>query len=66
VKIPDTLPQLVPVNAARKTKSRTKAASKGESFVWLEQLVTANLEALFPGDDDRLEAHPFHVTRDAD
>jgi len=65
VKIPETLPQLVPLNPTPKTKSRAKTASKDQSFVWLEQLVTANLEALFPG-MTILEAHPFHVTRDAD
>ncbi len=65
VKIPDTLPQLVPVNVAPKAKSRAKTAHKEQSFVWLEQLVTANLAALFPG-MEILDAHPFHVTRDAD
>jgi polyphosphate kinase len=65
VKIPDTLPQLVPLSAAPKTKSRTKAVSKEQSYVWLEQLVTANLQDLFPG-MKILEAHPFHLTRDAD
>ena len=65
VKIPDTLPQLVPVTSAPKAKSRAKTVIKDQSFVWLEQLVTANLEALFPG-MKILEAHPFHVTRDAD
>jgi polyphosphate kinase len=65
VKIPDTLPQLVPVSGAVKAKSRTKAASKEQSFVWLEQLVIANLGDLFPG-MTIFEAHPFHVTRDAD
>jgi polyphosphate kinase len=65
VKIPDTLPQLVPVSAAPKAKSRAKTAIKEQNFVWLEQLVTANLGALFPG-MEILEAHPFHVTRDAD
>ena len=34
-------------------------------FVWIEQLVTANLGTLFPG-MEIVEAHPFHVTRDAD
>jgi polyphosphate kinase len=34
-------------------------------FVWLEQLVAANLEMLFPG-MKILEAHPFHITRDAE
>ena len=65
VKIPDTLPQLVPVTAAPKSKSRTKVVVKEQVFVWLEQLVTANLGALFPG-MTIVEAHPFHVTRDAD
>src|SRR5215472_16581205 len=65
VKIPDTLPQLVPVSGAPKTKSRTKTTVKEQTFVWLEQLVIANLGDLFPGMTIE-EAHPFHVTRDAD
>ena len=65
VKIPDSLPQLVPVNVAAKVKSRTKAATKHQVFVWIEQVVTANLAALFPG-MEIVEAHPFHITRDAD
>ncbi|HEY1760325.1 MAG TPA: polyphosphate kinase 1 [Bryobacteraceae bacterium] len=51
VKIPNTLPQLIAVAPSQ--------------FVWLEQLIAANLEALFPG-LEVVEAHPFHVTRDAD
>jgi polyphosphate kinase len=65
VKIPDTLPQFVPVTAAARTPRRGKAMVKEQAFVSLEQLITANLAALFPG-MDILEAHPFHVTRDAD
>ena len=65
VKIPDTLPQLVPVSGAPKTKSRTKTVVKEQTLVWLEQLVIANLGDLFPGMTIE-EAHPFHVTRDAD
>ena len=65
VKIPDSLPQLVPVTAAPKSKSRSKVVVKEQVFVWIEQLVTANLGALFPG-MEIVEAHPFHVTRDAD
>jgi polyphosphate kinase len=66
VKIPDTLPQLVPVNVMPKVISRAKKPLIKElAFVWLEQLVTANLGSLFPG-MEILEAHPFHVTRDAD
>ncbi len=65
VKIPDTLPQLVPLSGTAKPKSRSKNVIKEQSFVWLEQLVIANLGDLFPG-MTILEAHPFHVTRDAD
>lgn len=66
VKIPDTLPQLVSLSIAPKVKSRAKKPPiKEQGFVWLEQLVIANLGALFPG-MEILEAHPFHITRDAD
>ncbi len=64
VKIPDTLPQLVPLSGTTKPKGR-KPVIKEQSFVWLEQLVIANLGDLFPG-MTILEAHPFHITRDAD
>ncbi len=65
VKIPDTLPQLIPVTGTAKPKSRTRSGPKEQTLVWLEQLVIANLGDLFPG-MTILEAHPFHVTRDAD
>jgi polyphosphate kinase len=56
VKVPGTLPQLVPVPSPKTT---------GHSFVPLEQVVAANLDALFPG-EEILEVHPFRVTRNAD
>ena len=70
VKVPDSLPQLVPLqNAVKEPKSKSKTKSlkppKPQFFVWLEQLIVANLQSLFPG-MEILEAHPFHVTRDAD
>ncbi len=61
VKVPDTLPQLIPVD--RKTKK--SATGKDQYFIWLEDLIAANLSSLFPG-MDILDSHPFHVTRDAD
>ena len=65
VKVPDSLPQLVPLNNPVK-ESKTKSKSpKPQYFVWLEQLIVNNLQALFPG-MKILEAHPFHVTRDAE
>jgi len=65
VKIPDTLPALVPLAPSLKAKTKTRASGKEQGFVWIEQVVVANLAALFPG-MEILEAHPFHVTRDAD
>jgi len=64
VKVPDSLPQLVPLNGTpAHPGKRTKP--KHTDLVWLEQVIAANLPALFPG-MEVLEAHPFHVTRDAD
>lgn len=63
VKVPDSLPQFVPLKRLKK-KTR-KRRRKDEAFVWLEQVISANLPALFRG-MDVIEAHPFHVTRDAD
>jgi len=41
------------------------AAPREQTLVWLEQVIAANLPALFPG-MEIVEAHPFRVTRDAD
>ena len=63
VKVPDSLPQLVPL---RKINPKPgKSGPKRIDLVWLEEVVGAHLTALFPG-MQVLEAHPFHVTRDAD
>ena len=56
VKIPDTIDQLVPAPGERSGVFR---------FVWLEQLILANLGALFPG-TRIVDAYPFRVTRDAE
>ena len=58
VKVPDTLPQLVPLQPG-KSKTRTVA------FVWIEQVIQENLQALFPG-MSIVESYAFHVTRDAE
>jgi polyphosphate kinase len=62
VKVPDSLPQFVPVQRPKKSRKRP---AKEQAFVWLEQVISANLPALFRG-MEIVEAHPFHVTRDAD
>jgi polyphosphate kinase len=65
LKVPDSLPQLVSLNAAPKAKGKRDSPVKRIDLVWLEQVIAANLPALFPG-MEILQAHPFHVTRDAD
>jgi len=59
VKIPDTLPQLVPVSMP------DQPAGSRPTLIWLEQLIIENLHALFPG-LEIIEAYPFRVTRDAE
>lgn len=59
VKVPDGLPQLVPL------RKNLRGRSGPLTLVWIEQLIEAHLDALFPG-MRILEAHPFHVTRDAE
>ncbi|MBK9167903.1 MAG: polyphosphate kinase 1 [Bryobacterales bacterium] len=62
LKVPHTLQQLVPVHAQQDGKTR---AGKPHACVWLEQLIRANLASLFPG-MEVVQAHVFHVTRDAE
>ena len=61
VKVPDTLPQFVPVKAT----SENSPPRQVFKFVWLEQLIAANLRLLFPG-MEIMESSPFRVTRDAE
>ncbi len=63
VKVPDTLPQLVPIE--RPPRRRAAGAGREQSFIWLEDLMAANLSKLFPG-MEIIEARPFHITRNAD
>lgn len=60
VKVPEVLPQLVLVDVRKK-----RNGLKTQRFVWIEQVIAANLQSLFPG-MEILESHPFHVTRDAE
>ncbi len=58
IKVPSTLPRLVPVPVHSDEESAI-------AFVWIEQIIAANLHALFPG-YDVWESYPFRVIRDAD
>ncbi len=65
VKIPDSLAQLINIDHPELSQSRLTLTSKQESFIWLDDLIAANLESLFPG-MTVLESHSFHVTRDGE
>lgn len=58
LKIPSTLDQLVRIGPAL-------PGAREQTYVWVEQVIAANLRLLFPG-LEVLDAHPFHVTRDAE
>ncbi len=65
VKVPNTLPRLVPIKRSSGATRKDGTVPREHYFVWLDQVIAANLNLLFPG-MEIVEAHPFHVTRDAD
>ncbi len=65
VKVPNTLPRLVPVKRFSGSRRPDGTAPHRHYFTWLEQLVIANLQDLFPG-VQVMAAYPFRVIRDAD
>jgi polyphosphate kinase len=68
MKIPGTLPRLVPCGPPKTGQDGARGGGDGQGkqyFVWLEQVVAANLDTLFPG-LDIIESHAFRVTRNAD
>lgn len=58
MKVPGVLPRLVPCPADAER-------AVPQCFVWLEQVIAANLSSLFPG-FQVTESYAFRVTRDAD
>jgi len=68
LKVPNTFPRLLRIpseEAADEYQSLGLAQAMSNNFVWLEEVICANLDMLFPGVE--VEAsYPFRVTRDAD
>lgn len=62
VKVPSTLPRLVPLKPLDPDELLPPATQK---FVWVEQVIAANLDRLFPG-MEIIAAYPFRVTRNTD
>jgi len=65
IKVPNTLPRFVPVKKSSGGVRKDGTHPHTHYFVWLEQVIAANLEQLFPG-MHVVESHIFKVTRDAD
>jgi polyphosphate kinase len=67
VKVPDSLPRLVPIpgEGAIGVLEDLETPGAGGNFVWLEDLIAANLDTLFPG-LEIVDAYSFRITRDAD
>ena len=65
IKVPGTLQRLVPIKRSSGSVRKDGTVPFNHYFVWLEQVIAANLDRLFQG-MEVVEAHPFRVTRDAD
>ncbi len=65
LKVPDTLPRLLPIKRSSGGVRKDGTIPHQHYFVWLEQVIAANLNDLFPG-MEVIAAHPFRIVRDAD
>lgn len=65
IKVPNTLPRLVPIKRSSGGVRKDGTVPYNHYFVWLEQVISANVASLFPG-MEVIETHPFRVIRDAD
>lgn len=65
LKVPDTLPRLIPVKRSSGGVRKDGTIPHHHYFVWLEQVIMANLQGLFPG-LEVVAAYPFRIIRDAD
>lgn len=68
LKVPPMYPRLIAIpdeEAVDELAELGISAVGSTTFVWVEEVVEANLDLLFPG-IEILEAYPFRVTRDAD
>jgi len=65
IKVPPSLPQLVPIKRSSGGVRSDGTAPKRHYFVALAQLIKANLGSLFPG-MEMIDAHSFHITRNSD
>lgn len=68
LKVPQSFPRLLRVPDEEGAEAMEKLGLSDVSapnFVWLEEVISANLDLLFPGVDVKA-VYPFRITRDAD
>jgi polyphosphate kinase len=66
IKVPtNKLPRLLPIKRSSGSVKKDGTPPLNHYFVWLEQVIAANLAKLFPG-MEIVDESPFRVTRDAD
>lgn len=65
VKVPAVLPRLIALTPNAEQIPAGLTAAQCSCFVWIEQIIAANLYRLFPTELVR-EVHPFRITRNAD
>ncbi len=68
LKVPQSFPRLLRIPDEEGAASLEKlgfADVSAPNFVWLEEVISANLDLLFPGVEVRA-VYPFRITRDAD
>lgn len=66
VKVPSILPRLLQIDTIIEPKKTLSTNGNfSTSFIWLGDLIAANLSLLFPG-MEIVEAHRFRITRDTD
>jgi len=66
LKIPNILPRMMNIDKILNPKHKTLTNGQfSAKFIWLGDLIKANLDLLFPG-LEIIEAHKFRITRDTD
>ncbi|MCS7010304.1 MAG: polyphosphate kinase 1 [Anaerolineales bacterium] len=65
LKVPNTLPPLLPVKRSSGGVRKDGTVAHHHYFVWLDQVIMANVGVLFPG-MEVVGSYPFRVIRDAD
>jgi len=64
VKVPAVLPRLIPINGGAREGLDHIPLERRHCFVWLDQVIAENVDALFPG-MAVTEAYIFRITRNA-